>query len=75
MANKAPFGDTLRAGVLRDVYPTPGKVRWGRDGGSRRVFTCACGKVQAGGFPASSFFRLPSRVSAFHFRLTRTVNP
>jgi hypothetical protein len=34
------------------VHPTPGKVRRGHDGGSLRVFTCACGKVQAGRFLA-----------------------
>ena len=30
------------------MHPIPCKERWGHGGGSRRVFTCACGKVQAG---------------------------
>ena len=36
----------------------------GHDGGSLRVFTCACGKVQVGSFRGFGFILLPSVISS-----------
>ncbi|HSB65140.1 MAG TPA: hypothetical protein VLD65_01095 [Anaerolineales bacterium] len=55
MSNQSAFRKSLHAAQHR-VHPIPGnpayssrgRVRRGWRDGTRRVFTCACGKVQAG---------------------------